>query len=208
LSGAHFPNILSPEFRDEFRGFCYYYDMELSQLFDKGRGDFFESISQVFEFFSNHNQDNPDAQEYDYWDLQFLMNDEREDFAPSIITYQSYMDFALNYQLMEYGVDDDGNPVMGEAFDMDGDFRDDIFSFFTIYLWETCNGVFYPISSSDDMDRIIDNCMRMGVSLPEYPTGDDYRSTVQYYWELCSALTDYQIHNGKTMAQVCAELYG
>lgn len=183
--------------------------MELAEIFDNKREDFLTDIHTLYEFLASFGENNFETQDYEYWDFEFVNNSENFNIFPNVIEYESFIDFAANYEIQEFFFDDN-EQIQHEGILVakdDMEMKDEIFPFLTVYLFETYNSFFLPLASYEAMDIILHNAREMGVNVPELPGEDDYLATVSFYWEFCGVVMDWMIKNGISQADACAGLY-
>lgn len=183
--------------------------MDLIKIFDNQREGFLQDLDGLYEFLASYWENEFEAQDYEYWDFEFVNNSDAFNIFPSVIEYETFMKFAENYEIQEFFFDEseqikhDGILVAKDDFET----KDEIFPFLTVYLFETYNNFFLPIASYEAMERILDNAKAMGVELPALPDEDNYLATVSFYWDFCGAVMDWMIKNGVSQSEVCGKLY-
>lgn len=66
---------------------------------------------------------------------------------------------------------------------------------------------FFPIIYPSHFNVFEHNCNVLGIELPPIPRSKDYMQYLLYYYDICSVISDFQIENDLSDAEVCACLY-
>ena len=67
---------------------------------------------------------------------------------------------------------------------------------------------FKPILFPHRFDLILRNCDALGIELPPIPHTKDYKAFLMYYYDICTALNDFQDEYEMTDEEFCACFYG
>ena len=152
----------------------------------------------------NHHLTLYDAFEANFFGQGFEFGDTvtREDF-------EHYVD---NFEIKNYDVDEDGNPVL-----LDGprdmilrknDYRSkassvDTLSAFLYFL----HPFFKPVLLGTRFSIIQQNCEIIGIDLPSFPKAHDYKAALMWYYDLCTVFNDFQKRYEMSDPEFCACLY-
>ena len=139
----------------------------------------------------------------------FINNDEKEDFIPETLNFDSICDFIENYDLDDYDFDDDDNAIsIGKALQADDDrskkWLTIPMSLFLCEFFDFCKPMLYP-SRFDIIQR---NCNALDIELPPIPQTKNHLEYVLYYFNICSRWYEFQEEHNMTYAEFCACLYG
>ncbi len=181
-------------------------------LFDTSREDFYESVEDsLFEYFEKMGNSNDSSDGY-FWNRFFISSSyEDQSILPDSIDFDSFMKFVEKLEINEFGYDKYDNLKKGKVIVPRDKIRDKlgVLSYLSICLYEEYGVFYFPILFPRRFDIIQRYCAVLGIDLDriEFPNSKDYRKYVEYYWELCAVITEFQEENDLTSAEMCACLY-
>ena len=59
------------------------------------------------------------------------------------------------------------------------------------------NEFFKPMLIPQKFETILDNCDALGIEMPEIPRTKDYKSYLEYYYDICSVWDEFQKENAE-----------
>ena len=88
------------------------------------------------------------------------------------------------------------------------DYRGKVFSISVLsWILSFCYTSLIPILNPMRFDIFQRNCNLLGIELPDIPKTKDYREFCFYYFDICSALTDFAKEYNLSQAELCACIY-
>lgn len=145
-------------------------------------------------------------------------NFDQRGFFPKEWTKETYEKFAEEYDILKPAKDKKGNVQYNDddtiIFDEDSYFlkknqyrhKASEIPFLSLLLFYNFD-VFKPILLPRRFDIIQRNCDALGIEMPSIPHSKDYKSYVNYYYEICECWNKFQKENEMTDAELCACIY-